>query len=421
MKIRFAFALVTTVVGATVLAGCAGGTPDNDGGISGTLTGVFDANYEDAMEEIVAGFEAEYPDVDVNFDYQGGDFQQIVPTLLQAGTAPDLLLTYPAGKANASNASANVVTLASQGRILELTEDWTANVPDAWNEGTVGFEGGVYAFPGAVQPLAAIYNQDTLDGVGLAIPETLDEVLQFCADAQAAGLYAYAQGLGETSAGPQMVSFAQVASLVYGPNPDFDTELFAGDASYPESGWVDQFEIYQDMFDAGCFGEGALGRTRQQGAEAVASGAALGQIDVGGQRAVALGVSPDANIVIAPIPATNDGETYVTALPGYTLAVNAETDNAAAARAFMEYLAGDEAGVIYANAFSAVPIIPNEAFVAPDALLAFAEVVAEGRYAKLAEVNGPVQTTLNEAVQSMLLGNDTPESVAQKMQDALDG
>ncbi|MNL83900.1 hypothetical protein D3C87_2116820 [compost metagenome] len=68
-----------------------------------------------------------------------------------------------------------------------------------------------------------------------------------------------------------------------------------------------------------------------------------------------------------------------------------------------------------------MPIIPNDAYTAPDDLAGFADLVASGNYAKLANL-GPneVQVVLNEAVQSMLLGNDTPQGVADKMQTAFD-
>ena len=103
---------------------------------------------------------------------------------------------------------------------MDLSDQaWTKEIPDAWRLDT-DYEGATYAYPGAAQSLAAIYNQDALDDLGLEIPETLDDVYQLCEDATDAGLYAYAQGLADP-AGPQMLSFGQTASLVYGPDPDF--------------------------------------------------------------------------------------------------------------------------------------------------------------------------------------------------------
>lgn len=424
MKIKVA-GFPALLIAGIVLTGCSnGGSPapaDSDGSSepTGELTGIFDVTFKDTIEEIVTNFEKEYPDVDVTFDYQGGDVGGLVSTQMQAGTAPDILLTFPGGDPG-PGATPQVVTYASQGKLLDLSDGaWTADVPEVW-EPDVNFEDKTYGYPGAAQPLTAIYNQTTLDELGLTIPTTLDEVYQLCADAQSEGVYAYAQGLGEAAAGPQMLSFAQTATLVYGPEPDFKAQLDAGDVTYPDSAWVEQFEIYQEMFDKGCFGEGALGRSRTQGGEAVAAGKALAIVDVGAVVGIMQGQAPDTAFVVAPLPATNDeGETYVTALPGYTVAVNAETENPVAAKAFMEFLASPEQSAIYATGFSSVPILPNDVYEAPENIAPFAELFAEGNYAKLANL-GPteVQTALNEGVQAMLLGDATPEETAQRMQDA---
>lgn len=421
MKIRYGIGIATTLVVATALSGCASPTTaPSDGTVSGTVTGIFDVTYKATIEKIVKNFEAKYPDVTVKMDYQGGDVGALILTQIQAGTAPDILLTFPGGDAG-GGASVNVVTMASQNRLLDLSSSaWAGEIPKQW-DADVAYKGDVYAYPGAAQPLAAIYNQAKLDELGLSIPETLEDVYQLCADAKSAGVYAYAQGLGEPSAGPQMLSFGQTASLVYGPDADFKSKLDDGSTTYQDSPWVDQFTIYKKMYDDGCFGDGSLGRTRQQGAEAVAAGQALGQVDVGGQKAVMEGIAPDTTFTVAAIPATKDGKNFVTALPGYTVGVNAAAKNPVAAKAFLDFLAEPEQSVIYANGFSSVPIIPNDKYTAPKDLEGFAKLLAAGSFAKLANLGGPqVQVALNEGVQSLLLGNDTPKSVAEKMQKAFD-
>lgn len=43
-------------------------------------------------------------------------------------------------------------------------------------------------------------------------------------------------------------------------------------------------------------------------------------------------------------------------------------------------------------------------------------MIADGSYAPLQALQAEVQSTLNQQVQSMLLGNKTPQDVAQSMQ-----
>ena len=336
MKIRN-LAVTTSFVTITALAltGCAGGGGDapapSDGEVSGTLTGVFSSIFQDTYEEIATAFTEEYPDVTIDFDYQGGDIGQLVMTQLQGATAPDILTSFPGGDPN-DNAD-NMAPLAANGLILPLEVTWADDIPEAWAS-SFTYDGEVYAYPGALQPLAAVYNQTKLDELGLSVPTTLDEVLQLCADATDAGVYAYAQGLGEAAAGPQMFPFAHTATLLGDKVPDFDEQLAAGETTYQDSPWVEIFEIQQDLWDAGCFGEGALGRSREQGGNAVAAGEALGIVDVGAVLATIGAAGPDNTYVVAPVPANNDGETFVTALPGFVNTINAKAKNPAAAQAF---------------------------------------------------------------------------------------
>jgi raffinose/stachyose/melibiose transport system substrate-binding protein len=417
MKIRN-LAATTSVVAITALAltGCSGGggtaPAPSDGEVSGTLTGVFSSFFQETYEEIAAKFSEKYPDVTVDFDYQGGDIAQLVMTQLQGGTAPDILTSFPGGdpKDNADN----VAPLAANGLILPLDVTWAGDLPEAWaNDFT--YDGEVYAYPGALQPLAGIYNQTKMDELGLSIPTTLDEVLQLCKDATDAGVYAYAQGLGEAAAGPQMFPFAQTATLL---PADLDEQLAAGETTYQESPWVDIFEIQQELWDAGCFGEGALGRSREQGGNAVAAGQALGIVDVGAVLATVTAAGPDNSYVVAPVPANNDGETFVTALPGFVNTINAKAKNPAAAQAFMEFLGSPEASAIYADGFKSVPVLPNDQYTPPAELEEFAALIADNKGVALPTLQTEVQATLNQQLQAMFLGNTTPEGVAESMQSA---
>jgi len=427
MKILTRALAAGAVAAVTIgLAACSGpATPEPSGSTStgtsagsqpsGTVTGIFDIQYKKALEPIVADFEAKYPGVKVEINYQGGDVGSVIQTQLQANTAPDVLLAFPGGDVNSN--SLNVVPLAAQGRIVELTADWQKDIPDLWKS-AVEYQDKLYAFPGAVQPLAAIYNQTLLDEYSLKVPTTMDEVIQLCSDAKAKGVYAYAQGLGDTSAGPQMLSFAQTATLVYGTNPTWDQGLATGANSYVGSGWQQQFELYNQMFKAGCFGEGALGRSRTQGQESVAQRKALGVVDVGAVLAGIKAANAKDSFVITSMPADNTGTTFISSLPIYTLTVNAKAKNADAAKAFVVFAGEQEESAKYAEGFNAVPLIPNPGFTPSAELKGFADLVQANKTAQLASLQPEVQTTLNTGVQSMLLGKETPEGLAKKMQDA---
>jgi raffinose/stachyose/melibiose transport system substrate-binding protein len=427
MKIHTKAGIVAALIlGLATTGGCANQAPStpspttSGGAISGELTGVWDATYKSALEPTVQAFETTYPGTTVKINYAGGDVPGLISTQLQANNAPDVLLTFPGGSPG-GGANLNVVTMASQNKLLDVSDSsWTSTVPEEWKS-EVTHEDKTYAYPGAIQGLAAIYNKTKLDELGLKAPQTLTEVYQLCVDAKKAGVYAYAQGLGDTAAGPQMLSFGQTSTLVYGPDPDFTNKQVEGQATFQDSGWKTQFEIYQKMYNDGCFGEGSLGRSRTQGIEAVAAGKALGIVDVSAIMATMKTSAPKSEFILTGIPANDDASsTYTAALPIYTIAVNAKAKNPAAATAFLDVLAEPENANSFAKGFNAIPAIPNDQFTPPAELKGFAELVQKGSFSKLPNWPNPkVQVELNEGVQSMLLGKDTPDSLAKKMQDAL--
>jgi raffinose/stachyose/melibiose transport system substrate-binding protein len=418
MKIQkraIAAAAVVALAAISLSACSSAGNSADSGKIGGTLTGVFFSGFKPTYEKIARDFEKKYPKVKVKFNYQGGDIGALVMTQLQAGTAPDILTSFPGG--DPTDNADTLAPLAAHNRILPLTASWTGQIPKAW-ESSFNYKGKTYAYPGALQPLSAIYNKSKLDELGLKIPTTLNEVYQLCKDAKAKGVYAYGQGLDATSGGPQFLTFAQNATLIDGPDPQFTADLAAGKVTYPTSPYVKQFTIYQKMFKDGCFGDGSIGRTRDQASAEVSAGHALGIVDVGAVLAVLQKAAPKSQFVIASMPATNNGKTYITALPGFVTTINAKTKNPATAQAFLDFMGTPEASLTYANGFASVPVLPNPKFKAPAELKDFAALIAGNKFAPLETLQAQVQSTLNQSVQSMLLGNDTPRGVAEKMQAA---
>ncbi|WP_426738202.1 ABC transporter substrate-binding protein [Plantibacter sp. 2H11-2] len=424
MKIRTGLGVTAIVMTGALLAGCSGGgaaPASTSGEITGTVTGIWDATFKSSIDPIAKAFEKEHPGVKMDITYQGGDLSSVLSTQLQAGTAPDILITFPGGTPGAGGGT-TVLTLASQGRLLDLSSSpWTKTIPDQWKS-EVNYKDKTYAYPGIAQGMGAIYNQSTLDEYGLKIPTTLDEVFTLCADAKDQGVYAYAQGLGESTGGPQMMSYAQTATLVYGPDPDAAKETTDGTFDFAKSGWKDQLEIYKKMNDEGCFGEGALGRDRAQGGDDVAAGRALGIVDVSAVMSAIQAKAPDAKLAFAPMPATNDAkETVAAALLGYTLAINAKAKNPVAAQAFLEFLSEPKQIATHAAGFAALPAIPQEGYEAPAGLTEFAKYIDSGSFTKLPVwPNANTQDTINVAVQSLMLGNDTVDSTLAKIQAAYD-
>ncbi|MDX3104121.1 ABC transporter substrate-binding protein [Nonomuraea angiospora] len=420
----------TPVVGSLLLAtitlaacstappgGSAPASTASGGAVSGTLTMIYSSTFKEALTPVVKAFEQKYPGTKVDVSYSGDDVMSVISTQLQAGTAPDLFISLPG-----RSVAMGVGLLGSQGKLLDLTDSpWAAGVPRLWRD-DLSDKGKLYAYPGTLQGLGGIYNQTKLKELGLEVPKTWSEVLQFCKSAKDHGVYAYAQGFND-AAGPQMMYLVLSSTLVYGPTPDFTQQVRDGKTTLAASPWKQVLEKYKQMYDAGCFGEGALGRTRSQGGDEVAAGKALAVAEVGAGLTPIQKAAPSSEFVMAPIPATdNPADTYMPALPGFTLSGNAQAKNPAAAKAFLNLLA--EPGHIneYSKAYMSVPAIPNDAFQPPAVLASFNEAVAAGKSTKLPDWGNPkVNEVAQQGIQAILLGKDTVDGVLQKMQESLEG
>lgn len=424
MRKAVAVAVASGAAMMLALAGCTpsssnGGTP-SDGAVSGPLEVLYDSGYKTALEPVVASFKEQYPDVDLKVNYAGSDVLSVVSTQAQAGNLPDIFLTVPGPP---GGGGFTVGTLASQGYLLDLTnEAWASEVPDTW-KGAVGLDEKIYAYPGTLQGLGGIYNTTKIDELGLKIPTTWTEVIDFCKDAKKARVYAYAQGLND-AAGPQMIYLALSGTLVYGPDPDWAQQMKDGDTTFDDSGWRDIFEKYKEMNDAGCFGDGALGRDRTQGGQEVAAGNALAMVDVGAAVSGLQTQAPDSEFIQYALPATDDpSETYFPAAPGYTISANAKTENPAAVKAFLDVLAQPENINAYAGGFASVPAIPNDAYEPPANLAPFNEAIADGKFTDYSNTgfpNADVGVVAQAQVQQIFLGTQTVDGALAEMQAAFE-
>ncbi|WP_425826618.1 ABC transporter substrate-binding protein [Streptomyces fractus] len=423
MKVSIKAVGAATAVGL-LLAGCStspdgGGTPGSTstakGDVSGKLTILYPKDFQAALDPVVTAFEKRYSGVKADVNYVSGDVSNLVGNQIQAGTVSDVFITQPG-----TGGAMNVGTLAPQGKLLDLSDSpWVDDIPKLWRS-DMGTGGKTYAYPGTIQGLGAIYDQTHINKLGLKTPTTWSEVLDFCADAKKHDTYAFAQGLNDP-AGPQMVYLALTGTLVYGPTPDFSTRLKEKKTTVPQSPWKEALTKYKEMNDAGCFGKSAMGRSSAQAISEVASGKALGLVNVGAGIAGVQQQAPKHEFTFSALPATdNPDDTYFTALPGFTVSVNAKAKNPGAAKAFLNFLAEPKQINKYANGYASAPIIPNDSYKAPKNLATFDKAVADGKSAKLADWPNPkVNEVAQQGVQAIFLGKESIDDVLKKMQEAL--
>lgn len=405
-----ALALALTACSSSATGG--GGSSDPN-----TITLAATTNEQPAMTAAIAKFKEANPGVDVKATYSALDqYQTTTRTQLSSGTASDIVFVWP-GDGNPMA----MKTVAGANFLLDLSDQsFSSELPDAVKKVTQ-IDGKTYIAPVTFSGIGAVYNEGTLAEVGLTPPTSWTELLQFCSDAKSAGKVAYALG-GATPWNTQLISYALTPTLVYGPDPEFPQQMTDGTATFADSEWSTAFDKYLEMQSNGCFQDSPLGTNYETTLEMVATGKALGVVQVNSAVPGIKKVSPDAEVTLLPLPATDDAaETRMAGATGSSYGVNAKTANKDLALKFIDFLTTADTTNLYAETNGALPAIPNDAFTVDPALASLAEYQKENKTDPFMDQfwpNARVQQTHFDVVQAMLGGNSTVQDALAKMDAA---
>jgi len=397
-----------TMIAATTLAGLAAPAFAEDISFWGWRT-------EDVpqYEAFIDMFEAENPDINVNLRMvEAVSYGTILKTALAGESGPDAMMVRAYG---------SFEDLASGGYLMPLTDE---NVPalkdfpaDALQAETLRADGTVYAVPFASQTMMVLYNKDIFEQLGLDAPKTWDDMK---ADAEAlkdAGFYPFANG---TAAAWQneVLTFGLGASTM---GKGFYQDVMSGKTDFTDPRFIDALTRIQDMGQY--FPDGFIGLDYPSSQQLFASG--MAGIFVGGSYEIAAmkGMNPDINIGVLPAPTVNEDDEGLVAVfydGGY--AGNAASEHKEAVTKFLNFLASQEFGQVFANELSNISPIPGVTFDNPE-LQAVSDLNKTSiPYMMLVHFrfDQPSGSTLvQENIQKMMAGDETPEGVGKAITEGL--
>ncbi|MGV9193688.1 ABC transporter substrate-binding protein [Microbacterium sp. MC2] len=346
-----------SLVAALALTGCSAQSeeaPNSTGEVTGELSiattsdvGI-GALIESFEKETGVGFETTFA--------EAGALNEQLSLQINGGTAPDIFRSAPGWAAPSS-----VLNLAAIGAVRDLSgEDWTANVPKAFDSLQV-YEGGTYAYPTFGQAILAFYNISVFEEVGVTPPTTWDELIEVSDKLKAAGKVPISLGFADNYV-TQFITYALSATLVNGAEPDFYEELDAGKTTFAESdGWRETFEKIVSLIDDGYTTADPLGTPGDPAMQAVGNGDAAIVI-------MPSGASPNLakmteggwdNLGIFAFPATNSADdTFIPFSPDF-LVVSSKTENPDAALAFLDHISQPDNAAAFAEAQGAIPALTN--------------------------------------------------------------
>jgi len=208
--LRSAAAVAVGALAVAGLAACSAG--DGSGAESSGTAEVEFWGWVPGLEELVAQWNEENPDIQVSFHRMTGDDGQKVEAAVDAGAGPDLV--------QLSTHSLPDYVIAE--RVVDITDyvadDESNYTPASW--ASVSFDGHVYGVPQGIGPAGMMYRTDIFQQYGLEVPETWDDYLAAARALKAANPELYIANLSPSEIGQWAQEIQQAESSWYGVEGD---------------------------------------------------------------------------------------------------------------------------------------------------------------------------------------------------------
>lgn len=164
-------------------------------------------------------------------------------TKLASGECPDIILTQPMYAGQNS-----CYSMAEAGYLMPLNDlDCVEGRQDL---SSVTYKGDIVTVTNSISILGCYYNKDLFAQAGItAEPQSWDEFLEDCKKLQDAGIQPIVMGDKDQYV-LQFGLYQLAANEIYSKNPDYDTQLRTGDASFTDEGtWDTVLEMYKTLYD----------------------------------------------------------------------------------------------------------------------------------------------------------------------------
>lgn len=425
LRTRTVAALALTASGALVLVGCGTSGGDAETGEGVTLTFSSWLPTQDQWTDLIAAFEEENPDINIEFsrdeDYAG--YLTNLDNAILAGEVPDLY---------------GIQVGASFDDYADFAlpvEDYAADWIDGVNEGTLEQTTTTDGTLAAVPLLTAgsefyLYNQTLMEELGLALPTDYDSLVQVSEAARAAGYAPFAMGAADAW---HNADFFVWLSNQFGDSGEI-YQAAQGEIPWDSEGIVAAAEMWQSLFADGVFQDGATTTTTYPSArdDYFLAGRSLGMPTGSWHVGAALSTSPEVPgsevdgdaIGMAEFPTLGDNAAGATSGVDFAIAVSAEIDDAKldAAAAFVEFMAVGTGQQMWVDTLQGFPVATDvsiqigadESDLAQESVALVTDALQASEFPRklVAPGNDSLETDLGVVLQNIADGADPASELA---------
>jgi raffinose/stachyose/melibiose transport system substrate-binding protein len=351
-------------------------------------------------------------------------YSKKITAAAQARVLPDIF-----GVLNKKHVFASYV---KNGFVADLTDAFKANDSE-WEkkffekalqgnsfdeDNSYGVTPGIYGVPLDVTNIQMLYNKKLLQKAGLeAPPKTFDEFLYVADALKRMGLGVFVSGWGE----PWMMEcFASnYAFNIMGEEKVMAT--IKGEVPYTDPDWIQVLDVFRQMKDRGLFIDGIVTKGNKQAEQDFALERAVFAfngswcVNVYGKMNPTLEYAPMVPPVINP-----HNPMRIWGGPGSSFVVNGQSRNKQKAIDFLKWLTAQEQQAYLSEKTKNLPATKEALDNIPDILSQFAQAMEISTHPTIWKYNELpiVMEQMNRGIQSILIGDKTPQQVAQDVQKA---
>ena len=410
---RRSLVLATAVLAAAaLLTACGGSAGDSSGPVTLHVEGWKGGGAEPAnVAQVNAAFEKANPNIKLDFSFvpPNDAYQQKLQSQLLAGTAADVIMVDPQ-KVQSWGKSGYLADLSGRG--------WVGDISPALKP-FVSYQGKLLASPMELSPVGLYVNMDILGKAGItAAPTDFPTLLDDLGKLKSAGQPGYslpdAQGYMA-----EFTMLLSAATTVYRQTPDWDQQFMQGRVNFPASfqtplNQIKQLGGFVDFKQAVGTDETTTGEP-----DFIAGKSAF---YAGGSWLAAAITKASFKTAFVPWPGGDAGvQPSALMFPGTMWAVNADSEQSAAAQSYVDFWSKSENLAPYLSAEAAISPFHGADPSADPVLATMAAAHTAGRFALFPTNSWDLadpETKIRSTLQGFLLGQTDVAATLKAIQAA---
>jgi len=380
---------------------------------------------EPAFQELAKRYEAN-TGIKVDFQlYAPSDaYSQKVRAAAQGNTLPDIF--------GILGEKRDFSSFIKAGFILDLTPymeensgSWKSNffakalaVNEFTDGNSYGVKAGFYGVPIDIMTIQMLYNKNLLKKLGLnpnKPPATFQEFLDMGKKIKEANLQGLVSGWGE-------VWMIDCLANNYAFNIMGEKKVIAtikGEVPYTDPDWIKVLSLFKDMQESGVLANGLVTMINKTAEQLFANEKAVFAFNGSWCVNVYKGMNPSLEYgAMLPPAVSNNFPMAIWGGAGSSFMVNARSNNKEEAVKFLKWLTDRDQQAYLSEITNNLPANKNSLNKIPDILAQFAKGMESATHPNLWGVSeySVVIETLDKGIQSIIIGEKTPEQVAAEAQ-----